>query len=47
VIYEEDYNDTLSKQLFEESGVELVRITPQPELEPRAPIDLPEFKGRN
>lgn len=35
VIYEEDYNDPLSKQLFEEAGVVLVRIPPQPDLEPR------------
>ena len=40
VIYEEDYADALSKQLFKESGVELVRITAQPEGEP-----LPPFEG--
>ena len=42
VIYEEDYNDPLSKMLFEEAGVELVRITAQEEAEP-----LPSFSDRN
>ena len=44
VIYEEDYNDPLSKMLFEEAGVELVRITAHDE---SAPIELPDFTGRN
>ena len=42
VIYEEDYNDPLSKMLFEEAGVELVRITAQEEASP-----LPNFGERN
>ena len=35
VIYEEDYNDELSKILFDEADVELVRVHPDPDLEPR------------
>ena len=35
VIYEEEYNDAMSKTLFEESGVELLRIIPQPDVSPR------------
>ncbi|MHC4338944.1 MAG: deoxycytidylate deaminase [Planctomycetota bacterium] len=40
VIYEEEYNDALSKMLFEEAGIECLRIAPQPETEP-----LPTFEG--
>ena len=35
VIYEEEYNDPLSRQLFDEGGVELLRIIPQPDVAPR------------
>ena len=42
VIYEEDYNDELSKQLFAESGVELVRLEPNPDLEPTIPMKFPD-----
>jgi len=42
VIYEEDYNDELSKQLFSESGVELVRLEPNPDLEPTIPMKFME-----
>ena len=35
VIYEEDYNDPLSRQLFQEARIELVRIVPGPDGEPQ------------
>ena len=35
VIYEEEYNDPLSKQLFAEAGIDLVRIVPGPDGQPQ------------
>jgi len=40
VVYEEGYNDEMSKTLFAEAGIEIVCITPQPDLEPRAPFTM-------
>lgn len=35
VIYEEEYNDPLSKQLFAEAGIDLVRIVPGTDGQPQ------------
>jgi len=47
VIYEEDYNDDLSKQLFSEAEVELVRLEPNPDLEPTIPMEFPEPENKD
>ncbi len=47
VIYEEDYNDDLSKQLFSEAEVELVRLEPNPDLEPTIPMKFPEPENKD
>lgn len=44
VIYEEDYDDALSKQLFSEAGIELRQIRPDPRLSPRIPEDAPALR---
>ena len=40
VVYQDGYNDDLSALLFEEAGVEVVRIEEQPDLEPTIPFDM-------
>jgi len=40
VVYEEDYDDEMSRELFAEAGVELVRLSSDPSEEP-----LPHFEG--
>jgi len=47
VVYEEDYNDALSKQLFAEAGIECVRVSPQPELEPLPPFEGPHARRQD
>jgi dCMP deaminase len=42
VIYEEDYDDKLSKALFSEAQIDLKQITPDPDLHPRMPTATPE-----
>ncbi|MHC4548706.1 MAG: deoxycytidylate deaminase [Planctomycetota bacterium] len=39
VVYEEEYDDELSRRLFAEAGIECLRIPPQPELEPLLPFE--------
>ena len=45
VVYQDGYNDDLSALLFEEAGVEVVRIEDQPDLEPTIPFDMNPKKG--
>ena len=42
VVYQEDYSDELSRQLFAEAGIELKQITVDPNLHPRVPDTWPE-----
>ena len=42
---QDGYNDDLSAMLFEEAGVEVVCIEPQPDLEPTIPFDMNPNNG--